>query len=108
MPLVLLIRTHVFAAERIHADDTTVKVLVKGKTRTGRLWTYVRDDRPFGGLIRRPSSSFTRRITVPNIQNSTWRVMPGSCRRTLTPASTGSMALARPDYRGRVLVACAT
>jgi len=39
----------VFAAERIHADDTTVPVLAKGKTRTGRLWTYVRDDRPFGG-----------------------------------------------------------
>ena len=38
-----------FAAERIHADDTTVPVLAKGKTRTGRLWTYVRDDRPFGG-----------------------------------------------------------
>ena len=40
---------HVFAAERIHADDTTVPVLAKGKTRTGRLWTYVRDDRPFAG-----------------------------------------------------------
>ena len=39
----------VFAAERIHADDTTVPVLAKDKTRTGRLWTYVRDDRPFGG-----------------------------------------------------------
>ena len=49
MPLVEAIRTHVFAAERIHADDTTVPVLAKGKTRTGRLWTYVRDDRPFGG-----------------------------------------------------------
>ena len=49
MPLVLLIRAYVFAAERIHADDTTVPVLAKGKTRTGRLWTYVRDDRPFGG-----------------------------------------------------------
>ena len=49
MPLVLLIRAHVFAAERIHADDTTVRVFAKGKTRTGRLWTYVRDDRPFGG-----------------------------------------------------------
>jgi transposase len=49
MPLVVLIRAHVFAAERIHADDTTVPVLAKGKTRTGRLWTYVRDDRPFGG-----------------------------------------------------------
>ena len=49
MPLVDAIRAHVFAAERIHADDTTVPVLAKGKTRTGRLWTYVRDDRPFGG-----------------------------------------------------------
>jgi transposase len=49
MPLVEMIRAHVFAAERIHADDTTVPVLAKGKTRTGRLWTYVRDDRPFAG-----------------------------------------------------------
>ena len=49
MPLVEAVRTHVFAAERIHADDTTVPVLAKGKTRTGRLWTYVRDNRPFAG-----------------------------------------------------------
>ena len=49
MPLVEVIRAHVFAAKRIHADDTTVPVLAKNKTRTGRLWTYVRDDRPFGG-----------------------------------------------------------
>jgi transposase len=49
MPLVDAIRSHVFTAERIHADDTTVPVLAKGKTRTGRLWTYVRDDRPFAG-----------------------------------------------------------
>jgi len=48
-PLVELIRRHVFAAERIHGDDTTVPVLAKGKTITGRLWTYVRDDRPFAG-----------------------------------------------------------
>jgi transposase len=48
-PLVTEIRTHVFAAERIHADDTTVPVLAKGKTRTGRVWTYVRDDQPFAG-----------------------------------------------------------
>ncbi len=49
MPLIEVVRAHVFAAERIHADDTTVPVLAKGKTRTGRLWTYVRDDRPFAG-----------------------------------------------------------
>src|SRR5665213_598711 len=49
MPLVDVIQAHVFAAKRIHADDTPVPVLAKGKTRTARLWTYVRDDRPFGG-----------------------------------------------------------
>ena len=49
MPLVELIRHHVFAAERVHGDDTTVPVLAKNKTATARLWTYVRDDRPFGG-----------------------------------------------------------
>ena len=49
MPLHELIKAHVFAAERLHGDDTTVPVLAKGKCRTGRIWTYVRDDRPFGG-----------------------------------------------------------
>jgi hypothetical protein len=39
----------VLAAERLHGDDTTVPILAKGKTITGRIWTYVRDDRPFGG-----------------------------------------------------------
>lgn len=48
-PLYELIKAHVFAAERIHGDDTTVPVLAKTRTRTGRIWTYVRDDRPFGG-----------------------------------------------------------
>jgi transposase len=49
MPLVAAVQAHVLAGARIHADDTPVPVLAKGKTRTGRLWTYVRDDRPFGG-----------------------------------------------------------
>ena len=48
-PLYELIKAHVLAAERVHGDDTTVPVLAKLKTRTGRIWTYVRDDRPFGG-----------------------------------------------------------
>ena len=57
MPLVDAIRAHVFAAERIHADDTPVPVLAKGKCRTGRLWTYVRDDRPFAGTAA-PAAAF--------------------------------------------------
>jgi hypothetical protein len=48
-PLHDLIVAHVLAGSRIHGDDTTVPVLAKGKTRTGRVWTYVRDDLPFGG-----------------------------------------------------------
>jgi transposase len=49
MPLVAAVRAHVFAAERLHGDDTTVPVLAKERTRIGRLWVYVRDDRPFAG-----------------------------------------------------------
>ncbi len=48
-PLHDLLEAHVLAADRLHADDTTVPVLAKGKTDTGRIWTYVRDDRPSGG-----------------------------------------------------------
>jgi transposase len=48
-PLYRLIEAHVLSAERLHGDDTTVPILAKGKTETGRVWTYVHDDRPFGG-----------------------------------------------------------
>ena len=50
-PLVDALGAHVMAAERVHADDTTVPVLDPGRgtTKTGRLWCYVRDNRPFGG-----------------------------------------------------------
>jgi transposase len=48
-PLYALIERHVLAAERLHGDDTTVPILAKGKTVKGHIWTYVRDDRPFGG-----------------------------------------------------------
>ena len=49
-PLVDAIRKHVLAGTKLHADDTPVPVLApgNGKTKTGRLWTYVRDDRPAG------------------------------------------------------------
>jgi transposase len=48
-PLYALIEKHVLAAVRLHGDDTTVPILAKGRTEIGRVWTYVRDDRPFGG-----------------------------------------------------------
>ena len=49
-PVIEALRQHVLSAAKIHADDTPVPVLApgRGKTKTGRLWTYVRDDRPAG------------------------------------------------------------
>ena len=68
-PLTALIRAHVMAAERLHGDDTTVPVLAKGKTATGRLWAYVRDDQPFAGSAP-PAAVFfyspDRRAEHPN------------------------------------------
>ena len=56
-------------------DDTTVPVMAKGKTDTGRLWNYVRDDRPFGGadppaVVFRYSRD--RRGEHPQAHLSTW------------------------------------
>jgi transposase len=50
-PLVEAVADHVMAAEKLHVDDTPVPVLAPGtgKTKTGRLWVYLRDERPFGG-----------------------------------------------------------
>jgi transposase len=49
-PLVVALGRYVLAGEKVHADDTPVPVLDpgRGKTKTGRVWTYVRDDRPAG------------------------------------------------------------
>ncbi|SUB00995.1 Transposase and inactivated derivatives [Pannonibacter phragmitetus] len=80
-PIHSLIEAYVLAAERLHGDDTTVPILAKGKTDTGRIWTYVRDDRPFGGQspLRRCS---TRRETVGrSIPSATSRPSPAFCRR---------------------------
>ena len=53
-PLGELIAEHVMAARVIHADDTPVPVLAPGagKTKTGRQWVYLRDERPHGGSAR--------------------------------------------------------
>lgn len=47
-PLIEALARYVLGANKLHADDTPVPVLEpgRGKTKTGRLWTYVRDDRP--------------------------------------------------------------
>lgn len=51
-PLVDALRRHVMTATKLHADDTPVPVLApgNGRTKTGRLWVYVRDDRYSAGM----------------------------------------------------------
>jgi transposase len=75
-PLHELIARHVMAAERLHADDTTVPILAKSKTDTGRIWTYVRDDRPFGGADPPAALYFAsrdRRQEHPDAHLAAWR-----------------------------------
>jgi len=63
------------SAERIHADDTTVPVLAKMKTVLGRIWTYVRDDRPFGGSNPPAALFYTRATALASIRRVTWPAM---------------------------------
>ena len=75
-PVHALIRAHVLEAARLHGDDTTVPLLAKGGTQTARLWTYVRDDRPFGGGSP-PAALFhfsrDRGMANPNRHLAGWR-----------------------------------
>ncbi|MGY2734597.1 transposase [Sphingomonas sp. UYP23] len=74
-PLYKRIEAHVLAAERLHGDDTTVPVMAKVKTDVGRLWVYVRDDRPFAGADP-PAALFhysrDRRGEHPQAHLATW------------------------------------
>ena len=111
MPLYELIKAHVFAAERIHGDDTTVPVLAKVKTRTGRIWTYVRDDRPFGGKAP-PAAVFFYSPDRASIHPE--QHLAGYCGILQADAYAGFNTLYEPDRkpgpitRSRLLGACAT
>jgi transposase len=75
-PLHALVAQHVRAADRLHGDDTTVPLLARGGTLTARLWTYVRDDRPFAGGAP-PAALFffsrDREKTHPNRHLGGWQ-----------------------------------
>jgi transposase len=77
-PLVAAIGKHVCAGEVLHADDTTVKVLAPGlgRTKTGRLWAAVRDERPFGATTA--PAAFYRYSADRCAEHA--RVLLGSCR----------------------------
>jgi len=89
-PLFELIKAHVFAAERIHGDATTVPVLAKVKTRTGRIWT-MSVMTVLSPARRRPLvCSSTRRIAPHSIPSSILPAIAGSFRPTPMPGSIGS------------------
>ena len=84
MPLFKRLEAYVLSAERLHGDDTTVPVLVKGKADTGRIWVYVRDDKPFGGPAPPGAVSYiiTRATGPASIPRHTWPTTAGSSRPT--------------------------
>jgi transposase len=77
-PLVEAIGRHVCAGPVMHADDTTVQVLAPGlgRTKTGRLWAAVRDERPFAGTA--PPAAFYR--YSPDRRGEHAEALLGSCR----------------------------
>ena len=75
-PIHALIERHVLDGARVHGDDTTVPLLARGGTKTARLWTYVRDDRPFDGGA--PPAAFfkfsrDRQMIHPNKHLAGWQ-----------------------------------
>ena len=66
-PIHALIETHARAAHRLHGDDTTVPLLARGGAKKARLWTYVRDDRPWkGGAPPAAFFRFSRDLAATN------------------------------------------
>jgi len=104
MPLHELIKAHVFAAARIHGDDTTVPVLAKMKCRTGRLWTYVRDDQPFGGAAP-PAAVFF--YSPDRGGQHPERHLAGYCGILQADAYAGFNTLYRPERPGGPIVEAA-
>jgi len=91
-PVLIELGRHVLAAERLQVDDTTVPVLAKTKTRTGRLRVYVRDHRPFGGqgpqAVLFDYSPSLR--TTASIRAKCSPAARASCRPTRSQATTPS------------------
>ena len=92
-PVVEAIRAHVFAAEKIHGDDTPVPVLAPGtgKAKIGRLWVYARDDRPFCGTAPPAAAFFIARTARASDRTSICRALPASSRPTPMPGMRRSM-----------------
>src|SRR5450631_3127486 len=97
-PLTEAIGRHVCAGPVLHADDTTVQVLAPGlgRTKTGRLWAAVRDERPFAGGA--PPAAFYR--YSPDRRGEHAEALLGACRGFLhADGYAGFNSLFAPDPR---------
>jgi transposase len=107
-PLVDAIRHHVLAASKLHADDTPLLVLApgNGKTKTARLWAYVRDDRPCAAPRSQRSALPTRPTARASIRSHTWPTSKACCQPTHTRDSTPCSTTARSAKRraGRIIL----
>ena len=107
-PLAAAITRHVRAGAALHADDTPVPVLDpgRGKTKTGRLWVLVRDERPWGG----PAPPAVSYLYSPNRKGEHARALLAGCRGFLhADGYAGFNGLYEPDASGTaplVEVAC--
>ena len=112
-PLVEAVADHVMAAAKLHADDTPVPVLApgNGKTKTGRLWVYLRDERPYAGeappaVVYRYSPD--RKGEHPRDASGRLPRLPAGRRLfRLRAALPDRQRAARDRDRGRLLGACA-
>ena len=98
---------HARAGPVLHADDTPVPVLDpgRGKTKTGRLWGLVRDERPWGSTAP-PAAFATRPIARASMPRCCWGPVAASCMPTPTPASAGSTSPIQPPAKPGWSVAC--
>jgi hypothetical protein len=107
-PLAAAITRHVRAGVALHADDTPVPVLDpgRGKTKTGRLWVLVRDERPWGG----PAPPAVSYLYSPDRKGEHARTLLAGCRGFLhADGYAGFNGLYEPDGSGTaplVEVAC--
>jgi len=98
-PLAEAIGKHVRAGDVLHADDTTVPVLApgEGKTRTGRLWVVVRDERPWGSKL--PPAAFY--LYSPDRKSIRAEALLGTCHGFLhADGYTGFDKLYQPTTPG--------
>jgi transposase len=100
-PLQARLAEHVFASQKLFADDTPIPVLDpgRGRTKTGRLWVYARDDRPWNGpdppaavYLYSPDRRAERPLLI-------WRSSEVWFRSTVTPGSSGFAPAAKSCWR---------